>query len=142
MKALVLGIEYQTSNARVSRLYVTLVNKVCRLLSKVLTHTELCFQNSTGLVLLQRMHLRRKNLDMRICKGGSEDQRRVTRDRTSENREIVAMKLHGRKLVATGKPALKRESWINSLIMPPPEILQNRSGERCIVETRGFTKDA
>ena len=29
------------------------------------------------------------------------------RNRTSENREIVAIKLHGRKLVVAGKPALK-----------------------------------
>ena len=58
-----MGIEYETSNARVSHLYVMLVSTVYRLLSKVLTHTELCFQNSTGLVLLHRMDLRGKSLE-------------------------------------------------------------------------------
>lgn len=55
-------------------------------MSKVVT-TELCFENSTGLVVLHRMDLRGKNLEMRINKGGSEDQRRVTRETKQVNIE-------------------------------------------------------
>ena len=42
-------------------------------LSKVVTLTELYFQNITGLTVLHRVDLRGKNLEMRIYKGGSED---------------------------------------------------------------------
>ena len=88
LEVFVSGIEYQTSKARASHLYIMLTSSLQAFWARW-WRTELCFENSTGLVVLHRMDLRGKNPEMRISEGGSEDGRRVTR----ETRQVKIEKL-------------------------------------------------